>query len=230
MLDCVFPDDDFISQDEPARAGTALSFGVGIIGDKRQGCGQDMVLNAQIKYLNTRRFSNGCASLFGTMASNCHLKYMMRERKVGDQDSEYQQSWFCLVWDVEYEADLQIVKLSSHHIVLCRKAFWFLGCFYQLLVSVVPLHLQCHSCLRKKRSYLLNQCLFLEFLISILLTCLAIRHNYFLLNFSCKFPLFSLQRCFIYQSINSYILDQSTSCFCFNTSLAIRNDTKGKYN
>lgn len=86
------------------------------------------------------------------------------------------------------------------------------------------------SVLGKKKSCLLNQCLFLEFLISMLLACLARRRNYFLLNFSCRFPLFSLQRCFIYQSINLYILDQSTSYFCFNTSLAIRNDMKGKYN
>lgn len=84
---------------------------------------------------------------------------MMRERKVGDQDSEYQQSWFCLVWEVEYEAGLQIVKLSTYHIVQCRKAFCFLGCFYRHLVSVVPLHLQCHICLRKKKlTFLISVC------------------------------------------------------------------------
>lgn len=154
-----------------------------------------------------------------------------RGGKIRGRDSKCQQSWFCLIWEVEYEADLQVLKLFSHHTVLCGKAFCFLGCFYLHLVSLVPLHLQCHICLRKKKkACLLNQCLFLEFLISILLACLARRRNYFLLNFSCRFPLFSLQRCFIYQSINLYILDQSTSYFCFNTSLAIRNDMKGKYN
>lgn len=47
--------------------------------------------------------------------------------KIRGRDSECQQSWFCLIWEVEYEADLQVLKTIFTPHCAMQESLLFLG-------------------------------------------------------------------------------------------------------